>query len=433
MEMSATEHITEPNIPVKKDSMKYVITICLILTALIFGRSVNNTMFYAFAGVSLVVFLFSSISHCFSLLLFLLPFASILKINVDGMSFFTILFFVFVLRMMIAKKTINTNVFMLLMLFVLFCLCFSGFAQITTIVTMIFGMVMLYHLRTTKINVNSAVIAFSLGIVLSSSLALLKDVFPIVNTFVVDSMLRLDSQHYVVRFAGLQGNPNYYTLDILVVLSVIIVLMYHKSTPRIYTVCLIALSAFGLMSVSKSFLLCWMLLIVFWFVLSIKQGVGNFMKFLMIGIIGCVVVYLYAYDSINAYIFRFIGDSGGTWGSITTGRTNIWKQYIDIIFNDIKIFLFGNGLNTIASGLKGTHNTYLEALFSLGILGTGLLMASIKACMGKIISKPIMWIPVIILFVRMIAIGILTYDNLWLYLAIFVCISRYVATINNEV
>ena len=95
MEMAAANHITKPNIFIKEDNIKYVVMMCLIMFALILGRAVNNTMFYAFSGVSLVIFLVSSVSHCFSLLLFLIPFSSILKTNVDGMSFFTILFFMF--------------------------------------------------------------------------------------------------------------------------------------------------------------------------------------------------------------------------------------------------------------------------------------------------------------------------------------------------
>ena len=36
-----------------------------------------------------------------------------------------------------------------------------------------------------------------------------------------------------------------------------------------------------------------------------------------------------------------------------------------------------------------------------------------------------MLIPIMTLVIRMMAIGILTYDNLWYYLAIIVCLFRY--------
>jgi O-antigen ligase len=197
--------------------------------------------------------------------------------------------------------------------------------------------------------------------------------------------------------------------------------------------CFIALSVFGLMSVSKSFLLCWILLILFWLFYSLKQGVSKFAKFSIIAIICAAAIYFYAFDAINLYIFRFIENSDGTLGDLTTGRTDIWKRYIDTIFRDMRILFFGKGVNAVITGMKGTHNTYLEALFSLGFVGSALLVFLLKSCMGKLVSKPIMFIPVTILAVRMFAISMLTYDNLWFYLAIIVCLSRYTGRIGNGI
>ena len=143
-------------------------------------------------------------------------------------------------------------------------------------------------------------------------------------------------------------------LDIIMVLAFILVLMYRKSAKPIYVSCFVVLSVFGIMSVSKSFLVCWLLLIVCWFVLSVYQGVGKFFKFLMIALICSVVIYLYAYDSINTYLFRLVNDNSGSLESITTGRTGLWKSYIDAIFNDVKILFLGNGLNTTISSGRGS-------------------------------------------------------------------------------
>ena len=422
---AATNNIAKTNTYSQKDSAKYVGTMCVVFSALIFGRAASNVLLYVFVSVSLLVFLFSSVSHSFSFLLFLLPLAPILKVDANGMSFFTVLFFVFVLRMTISKRTLDKNVFISLSIFAFYAFCFSGLDQATTIITIILGMLMIYYLRKAEINIDFAILTFSLGIILSSILASLKDVFPIVNTFVVSSSLRIDSEHYADRFSGLQGNPNYYTLDIIMVLAFILVLMYRKSAKPIYVSCFVVLSVFGIMSVSKSFLVCWLLLIVCWFVLSVYQGVGKIFKFLMIALIFSVVIYLYAYDAINTYLFRLVNDNTGSLETITTGRTGLWKSYIDVIFSDTKILFLGNGLNTTISSGRGSHNTFLESLFSLGIVGSGLLLASIRTCAGKNRFIPIMLIPIMTLVIRMMAIGILTYDNLWYYLAIIVCLFRY--------
>ena len=208
-------------------------------------------------------------------------------------------------------------------------------------------------------------------------------------------------------------------MDVTVALSAIIVLMYKNASSKIYTILLIALSIFGLMSVSKSFLFAWMLLMLCWFILSIKQGVGKFTKFMFVGIIGAALAYYFAYDYINTYLFRFTEDSDGTLDSITTGRWEIWSVYLKTIFNDTKILFLGNGLNTIIEKIElGAHNTYLEMLFALGIVGTIILMIALRISIGQAKFKGVVLIPVAILLVRMVAISILSYDNLWFYLAI---------------
>ena len=232
--------------------------------------------------------------------------------------------------------------------------------------------------------------------------------------------MRLGENEYTTRFSGLQGNPNYYTLDIVAALSAIIVLVYYKKEKTVLlAICLIALSVFGLMSVSKSFLLTWILLLVCWFVLSIRQGFGKLFGSILVVTIGAMIVYYFAYDYINAFLFRFAADNSGTLDSITTGRTELWSLYLDEIFNNIRILLFGNGLNTMIETLgKGAHNTYLEALFNLGIVGSTILIISICICMNRVKFKGVVWIPVMMLMIRMFAIGILTYDNLWFYISI---------------
>lgn len=424
MEMVATNSITKPNVYGNKDSIKYVTAMCLLFAVLIIGRAAYNSVFYAFAAISLAIFVFSSVSHCFSFLLFLLPFSSILKKNVDGMSFFTILFFVVVIKMLIKKRAFKATMLLAVTIFAIYCFLFSGLGQITTIITISAGLIMLYCLRDVDVNPQIAVTSFALGIIGASSIALLRDSFPIINTFITDSMLKLDSESYALRFAGLHGNPNYYTLDITILLSAIIVMMYYKKTSKFLATLFIVLSVFGLMSVSKSFLLSLGVLIGLWFLVSMSQGVGKFIKFLMVVIVGIIAIYFFAYDSINTYLVRFITGSEFSIESFTTGRTDIWEGYISVILEDIKILFFGNGLNTILDG-KGAHNTYLESVYMLGIVGSCIFLLALKSSMGKIITKPIMWIPVLLLLFRMMAIGILTWDNLWLYLGLFVVLSHY--------
>ncbi len=425
MENNNVNNNLQLNTPKSSSNYVYVTCICLLFTLLILGRAFTDIFFYVFMAVSTVVFAISSTKHCVPLLLFIMPSATILKTDPDGMSFFTILFFLVIVKMVIFNKRLSFRLILCLLAFFAYSLLVSGIGQITTVITMISGMLMLHYLRNKDIDASLSVITYTFGIAFASILALLRDFLPIISNFISETARDFGEKDLTNRFSGLQGNPNYYTLDIIVALSAIIILMYNNKPHRTHTFCMISLSVFGLMSVSKSFIICWVLLILFWFILSIKQGVGKIVKFLFVGALGIGVIYYVASDYINAYLFRFFQDSSGTLSDITTGRSDIWLAYIKVIFSNAKILLFGNGLNTMLDSVgKGTHNTYLECLFSLGLVGTVIFAVALRVCMGKFRIKTAVWIPVLLLLIRMFAIGILTYDSLWFYLAILLLVSN---------
>ncbi len=405
----------------KKESR--LIWMTVLLAAIVVARAFSGVFFYVFAAVSLILFTFCKVSYCISLLFFLLPVASILKTGVGSISFFTVLFFLTVIKLMISEKRLSPNFLLMLMSLGVYLLAFSGIGQITTILTMLAGLIMLYCVRSTKVSADTCVISYSLGICFASVLAECRSFLPIIQTFVQDSAMKLAENSYATRFSGLQGNPNYFTLDIIVALSALVVLIYNKKPTWLHMGCFILLSAFGLMSISKSFLLSWIILMLFWFLVSLKQGVSRFVKMIFILILTITTIYFVAYDSVELYLQRFLWDSSGTVNSITTGRSDIWKAYITEILGDLKILFFGNGLNTISSYGKGAHNTYLESIYTVGVLGSMLLFITVKVAMRRVLIQKIILIPITVLLIRMFGIGIMTYDNLWFYLLIIVILS----------
>lgn len=415
-------------------NFRYIGWICALFSVLILGRAWNSIFFYAFAMVGFLVFAMSSIKHCIPFLLFLLPISSILKPSVDSISFFTILFFITVLKMIVLDPKIDAKLLISLIVFFIYALLFSGAGEITTSVTIIAGILMLYYIRSIPININAAVLCFFLGICFSSSLALLKTSFPTISTFVNDSILKLGENNYTSRFSGLVGNPNYYTIDITVALSAVVVMLHNeKKISKLYSILAIVLSVFGLMSLSKSFLLSFVILIICWFGLSVRRGASRFLKCIFTAAIGAVVVYYIAHDEINAFLIRLRLDDTNSISGITTGRTDIWESYIQYILSNLRILFFGNGLNSVLEEVgRGTHNTYLESLFSLGLFGTAVLAISIRLAMGKITFRRGVWLPVVLLAIRMLAIGILTYDSLWFYLVLILLLSTSCQNLNRK-
>ena len=149
----------------------------------------------------------------------------------------------------------------------------------------------------------------------------------------------------------------------------------------------------------------------------------NLFKFVGLFLIAFLLIYCVAYEYINAYVLRFAEDIGGSLASITTGRTEIWEKYIDKIFSDPVIFLFGAGVNSKVGDL-GTHNTYLDCFYSFVVIGTILFILLLKKSFIDVIELKMIWVPISILLIRMIAIGILSYDNLWFYLILLLTIGK---------
>lgn len=397
-----------------------------ILSALLLGRAVSNLFFYIFAAISLAIFFAAPVKICIPILYYLLPFSPMLKTNTGSMSFFTVLFFLVALKMLYHHQHIGKDFLAPLIVLIIYCFIFSGRDQLTTIITIGGGLIILHGLRDTGVNTEHTVISYSLGICLSSLLVVFKSSFPIVKMFANDVVTKLGEGDYASRFCSLQGNPNYYTLDIIIVLAAIVVMMLMKKSSLRQMVCFAALTVFGVMSVSKSFILTWGLLVMLWFFSSARRGVKNIIKFVFIAAIAIAVVLYFAQDSVGAYIQRFKNDNTGTAtaSSITTKRSDIWLEYFKEMSGNYKILLLGNGLNTMIKTGRGAHNTYIESIFTLGIIGTALYFTTIKKAMGKVITNRLMLIPIGILLFRMLAIGMVVYDNLWFFLGLILLLAK---------
>ena len=94
MIFSAENPLTQSATTEKPYNTTYVLGMCALLLVCILGRAVSNLFVYVFMAVSGVVFLLSSPKHCVTMLFFLMPFSYFLKPSPNGMSFFTVLFFV---------------------------------------------------------------------------------------------------------------------------------------------------------------------------------------------------------------------------------------------------------------------------------------------------------------------------------------------------
>lgn len=414
MTVMAQSYLGKPFIEQKnKQVLVYV-----IMGSLLCLRGLNDLFLYPAIVLGVSVILFADQRIGLPFLFFILPFGTIFKFSPGQFSFFTVLFFLFVVRQFL-RKGIRLLVFISCMILGGYLILLSGVEQSVTIITMLTGIVFVSYSVSGENSLKEILLAYSIGIILASALGLMQDFFPIIKNFVVDVVLRLGESERVNRFSGLQGNPNYFTVDIIMVLSGIAILLFQERNKLLYIILFIVLTAIGLMSLSKSFLISWLALMIFMFMFIVGTRRKKVKKliFILVGIIG--MVYLIAAEEINDYIIRFI-NSMGSVSDLTTGRTDIWSNYIAAIWGNIKILFFGNGINGELVNGKAPHNTYIELIYSMGILGVMIYIFVLHECLKKRhkARNIIQYLPMMLLLIRFFAIGLLTYDNLWFYLTL---------------
>ncbi|WP_428863129.1 hypothetical protein [Clostridium sediminicola] len=214
---------------------------------------------------------------------------------------------------------------------------------------------------------------YALGLLLSSIVRLISFIIPNLNqyfltmsgvyTLIVDGTLN-------IRFAGVDIDPNYYAVQILIAISCLLVCIYYEKERKNTSIILcISLSILGFLSLSKMYLLVFLFLVIITLVCFFKNNIKVGMKFLFsIFVCGGVLAHHYFDYFYNSYILRFGGVDAGI-SDLTTGRSKIWLMFLSKITNNKKNLLLGADYEI--GYLKDTvaHNMYLTALNYMGIFG----------------------------------------------------------------
>lgn len=414
----------------KKSNVQIKLPILCIIEAILFiTRAWNSNVIYIISAIGLMAVLFLNLEDSYAFLLFMLPCAPILKISPEQISYFTLMFLLYNIKYMLLYVLRNkSKIIMLIPLLLLFVynLLFSGFSRIITNITMVVGLIMLMSINCNgNYKFKTALYCFCCGILLASIIALFKEKSAIISDFINEATIKLAEDEYIYRFAGLQGNPNYYTLDITIAVSALVVVMSVNKFNTIGVLLALSLIIFGLMSASKSFLISLIVLVVLVLLKAIfNRDIATSIKIISVFLILILGVYIFDKEAINTYMIRFNTDKGADLSEISTGRSDIWLNYIKAIFKDPYLLLFGNGLGTTLNNGKGAHNTYIETIFLMGIIGTAIICCSMKYIYDKHIYMSeknhsyMIHIPVLLYLIRLFAIGSLTYDNTWYYISL---------------
>lgn len=399
---------------------------CSIITVLIL-LGAKFSYLNVVAALLACYFIFAgSIIEMLQIMMYTQAFATIFKLQPGGYTFLNLLVVAAIIRLLIFKRNLRFKYCQIIVLltFSSIVLLFGGANSIIKLISLCayFIFMMLVFNQNIRIDLRNILLFFSLGIITASFAGLFSDYIPGLSSFMVEVRLKLGEGNYIERFCGIQVNPNFYTMDISIALAGLFGLIISRHAKASDYIFLVALSVFGIMSISKSFLVVYAMLLLLLIINLGKQNVfGLFRGLFVVGVLIAVVYFVADKAYINAYLNRLLVDnsSGASFSSVTTGRYDLWKSYLDYIFGNTKVLLFGEGLGASNYQSKVSHNYFIETVYYLGLVGASLYYLCFKTIFPKrdfsFRRSLVNYLPLIVLLVRGMAISLILRDCLIFY------------------
>lgn len=358
-----------------KKRIVYILSFSL-LAILLAGHIFNISKLVLFA----IVFICGAILVCkpfvsTGLLFFFFPFSYIFAYKQYSLCIFMAVAYILhsVSKGKIYKKAFYT------LLLLAYCFFFANYnignIKLGTMISPILISLLVFVCEETEQSDYSTMIDFFKdGFILSAVVGFFKDQIPSISRlfdtdFVNDA--NIVENNVVQRYFGLTYDPNFFTVVNCILISII--LFTTKKFTIKELIQLLFLVVTGFMTFSKSYLLL-MALIVGVYIVKRSRHVGrNTIIFLGAIITFVIVENIMQLDLISVTVSRL--ESSSDSGNLTTGRLDLWKEYLIYIFKSPRVLCFGEGFNALSLNGRAAHNSYIDFIYRFGGVGSVLWVA----------------------------------------------------------
>lgn len=412
-----------------------IINIILLSYAHISGNSMIlflcNILFCA-------IILLSKKKFFIPLMLFYLPWNPVLKVQPNGYTFYTLIVPLLFIYLILYKKKINLQVVLLTLALVILTIVGKMLNQYNFNFSYIYIMMMFlfipyyYYHYNDELSFQECIYYLTFGIITAciSSQILMK--YPhMLNYIVIDRVI----QTGLTRLNGFYGDANFYSAQILVAITgILILILKNKENMIINFILMLTLIFFGLQSVSKMFLLCCSITITIWIMILIAQRTSIIKKFKIIAILFVIIILGITLnifeEQISYYVIRFtyISDIN----SLTTGRSSIIENYISYFKTNIETFLFGIGISHGYVEGRASHNTIIQIIYQVGIIGSVIIILWIKKVFGSFKINQYTILMFIGFFTSWLSLDMLMFDEFFYFITLFFIGLKYIVTNKNS-
>lgn len=397
-----------------------------------------SVLVYAALAFYILIVLFSKMEYTIPLFLFFLPWSTVLKPAPTSISFCSIVTILVFVRFFMEKGKVKLKVGTILsMLFILILTVFSsaihgydiGTSQIM-FALMLLAYPMLIFCSKDKINFEDCSLFFALGVISAAVLSMIFIDNPNLMAY-IKVFEQKDIE--IVRLCGFYGDPNFYSAQVITAIGCQLLLIVQKKKNVLWNgILAFSLIILGFFSVSKSYFLTLVIMLTLWLYCMMKQNSSKVFKVLFGG--GVIFAILFATGVfsgiIDEYIIRFgMAEDART---LTTGRSELWKEYTEFLFNNLDELFLGQGYSSVFNGVhKGSHNTLIQCLYQLGLFGTiGFFcwIVSYVRSLGTVRIKPRYFVFLVVAcFSMWMGLDLMFFDDLFLNITIFAIGLQYVS------
>ena len=285
------------------------------------------------------------------------------------------------------RNKINLMSGLLAFVVLAYCLIFANSAvglKVGNVMCIIFLLLILFVCQSTdKKDYKKLVSCFIIGFVISAVVGVFKARMPLMaNQFGLDYLYVNGIDYFinVERYSGLSYDPNYFALTDCIVISALLFTSKRWSIGK--GLLLIFLITIGFLTFSKSYVLMLGIICAFYIIKYNRYAVRLLLCLFAI-LICLAIIETYTNIEVLGLIearFTSAGDANG----LTTGRIELWNEYIDYILKNPKCLLVGEGFNAFSLD-KAAHNSYIEFLYHFGIVGCGLWLIYFWACFRAVV------------------------------------------------
>ncbi|MCM0626214.1 hypothetical protein M5J14_17100 [Lysinibacillus sp. OL1_EC] len=376
------------------ESKNFSVLICIISSIFVVFKiyTGSNLFLWFFFLLTSMAMLLDKQQHRMDYLLFFISWVYVIKFDITGYSLLVVLssFYILlsILTLFLQKQGISKRLLLTYFLFAFYTVAVtlvSGGNLIAVLgfvlnYSVLFCAILTLH---DKAYFRRYTYIYASGLLAASIVRLISYSIPEIDHF-IESMTIVNTVKTMnsisTRFTGLDLDPNYFSLQVLIAMACLLVLFnLDGKKEKKSIVLLVILAFFGILTYSKMFIITLVIFIMMTFIVFIKNNVKTAIKFSSFIVIICGVALYFFYEKLFAiYWIRFFG-SGISTDAITTGRVSSWGLFVNEIFQNTKVFILGAGFGTSFAKVKMAHTMYLSTPYYIGLIGVALSVLYISS------------------------------------------------------